>query len=346
MLVHLDDLAGRFDSTTHTFAICRSPAITADRPGSGIGVADEDGVVARMLRQARAPGTTSSGPWSPPIASTATRTDGRSLARTALKDSASVHLVRRPSRPSSSSARSPGGRCSSRSSGRRGAALRLVAVRALLELRQLDREVAAALALARVRHPSLRDSHGSVWLLSGPAQAHRARPRTSSSCRGPIAGSRSAGASGADARVYALSSPASTRNARSASSRGSIGSSSCRCGPLESSSPQMEQRPGQSGRHTGAMGAASRIASRTNGSDRPVSLRQVRASGSSERVEAEDPLARSVLGASLVVGTRAISTSIAGDSDCTSRRASTGHRRRRAARGWFGRAESARPPGE
>jgi hypothetical protein len=57
--------------------------------------------------------------------------------------------------------------------------------------------VAAALALARVRHPSLRDSHGSFWLLSirhrRSAQGGRRRDL------GPVAGSgRAALGQGAD----------------------------------------------------------------------------------------------------------------------------------------------------
>src|SRR3990170_1205755 len=43
--------------------------------------------------------------------------------------------------------------------------LRLVAVRTLLELRQTDRQVRAALTLACVRHASLRHTHWVVVLL-------------------------------------------------------------------------------------------------------------------------------------------------------------------------------------
>ena len=48
-------------------------------------------------------------------------------------------------------------------------ALRLVAVRAFLELRERQREVRAAVALASVGDPSLGHAHGVVLLLSRPS---------------------------------------------------------------------------------------------------------------------------------------------------------------------------------
>jgi hypothetical protein len=47
--------------------------------------------------------------------------------------------------------------------------LALVAVGTLVEPRQADREVAAALALTGVRDAPLRNTHGLSWLLSGYA---------------------------------------------------------------------------------------------------------------------------------------------------------------------------------
>ena len=60
--------------------------------------------------------------------------------------------------------------------------------------------------------------------------------------------------------------PSSARKPRSASSRGSMSSSGWSCSPSSSRSPQTMHRPGQSGRQSGAIGSASRIASRTDGS--------------------------------------------------------------------------------
>ena len=53
------------------------------------------------------------------------------------------------------------------------------------------------------------------------------------------------------------------RKPRSASSRGSMSSSGCSWTPSSSRPPQTTHRPGQSGRHSGAIGSASWIASRT-----------------------------------------------------------------------------------
>ncbi len=44
--------------------------------------------------------------------------------------------------------------------------LGLVAVRALLQLRRADGEMGAALALAGMRHATLRNAHGRLLLLS------------------------------------------------------------------------------------------------------------------------------------------------------------------------------------
>ena len=75
--------------------------------------------------------------------------------------------------------------------------LRLVTVGAFLELGQLEREVAAALALARVRHPSLGDSRGSCG--SFRIRHRRLRGADVVVVSGPVAGSgRAALERGAD----------------------------------------------------------------------------------------------------------------------------------------------------
>ena len=137
-------------------------------------VADEDEPVLRMRPSAwsMAPGTTSDGPWSPPIASTATRTPARSW----------------------SAGRGPG--CVTASAGGvvgggwlqldREAALvvatvradvmrqlHLVAVRALLERRHADGEVRAPLALAGMRDASLGYTHEVDGLLRSSHDAMR-----------------------------------------------------------------------------------------------------------------------------------------------------------------------------
>src|SRR5687768_9497192 len=113
------------------------------------------------------PGTTSDGPWSPPIASTATRTAASRV--TSVGD-------RRGS--VTASARGVVGGTAGRLGRDRKATLvvaavrtdavgqlHLVAVRTLLELGQVDGEVRAALALAGVRDASLGYTHGVVGSL-------------------------------------------------------------------------------------------------------------------------------------------------------------------------------------
>src|SRR4029453_7715593 len=95
------------------------------------------------------PGTTSAGPWSPPIASNATRTMG-----SAIGVAAAAHRLRRHGQPALvvAAVRADAVR-----------QLHLVAVRTLLEAGQIDREVRAALALAGVGDASLGYTHGVSW---------------------------------------------------------------------------------------------------------------------------------------------------------------------------------------
>ena len=138
----------------------------AGDPPDGRLVADEDEPVLGCARAwSRAPGTTSAGPWSPPIASTATRTPRASAAR-------SARVVRPIWSTSVSAAASstPAGLRLDRQAAVVVAAVRadvvrqlqLVAVRALLERRHADGEVGAALALAGMRDASLGYTHGFV----------------------------------------------------------------------------------------------------------------------------------------------------------------------------------------
>src|SRR5689334_16799286 len=96
------------------------------------------------------PGTTSAAPWSPPIASNATRTMGSAVGVAA----AAAHRLRRHGQPALvvAAVRADAVR-----------QLHLVAVRTLLEVGQVDREVRAALALAGVRNASLGYTHGVSW---------------------------------------------------------------------------------------------------------------------------------------------------------------------------------------
>src|SRR5688572_6137966 len=153
----------------------------------------------RMTRSAgfvranvRAPLTTSSGPWSPPIASTATRTPCAGRASGVAPSTAS------------------GGRfvAAGRLELDRLAAavvaavragvmrlLHLAAVRTLLELRQADRKVAASLTLAGVGHPPLGHTHRVHCSFHVPGSAAadrsgivfggtvRARAATAAGCR-------------------------------------------------------------------------------------------------------------------------------------------------------------------
>src|SRR5918996_2151899 len=98
------------------------------------------------------PGTTSVGPWSPPIASNATRTTGSARGVVAagadrLRWNGQATLVVAAVRADAVRQ------------------LHLVAVRALLELGQLDREMRAALALAGMRDASLGYTHEVVGSL-------------------------------------------------------------------------------------------------------------------------------------------------------------------------------------
>src|SRR6188474_1816997 len=95
------------------------------------------------------PGTTSAAPWSPPIASNATRTTG-----SAVGVAAAAHRLRRHCQPALvvAAVRADAVR-----------QLHLVAVRTLLEAGQVDREVRAALALPGVRDASLGYTHGVSW---------------------------------------------------------------------------------------------------------------------------------------------------------------------------------------
>src|SRR6188508_1305998 len=96
------------------------------------------------------PGTTSAAPWSPPIASKATRTMGSAVGVAA----AAAHRLRRH------------GQAALVIAAVRADAVRqlhLVAVRTLLEAGQVDREVRAALALPGVRDASLGYTHGVSW---------------------------------------------------------------------------------------------------------------------------------------------------------------------------------------
>src|SRR4029079_5192346 len=102
------------------------------------------------------PGTTSAAPWSPPIASKATRTMGSAVGVAA----AAAHRLRRHGQPALvvAAVRADAVR-----------QLHLVAVRTLLEVGQVDREMRASLALAGMRDASLGYTHGglvgslSVW---------------------------------------------------------------------------------------------------------------------------------------------------------------------------------------
>src|SRR6476659_4831855 len=107
------------------------------------------------------PGTTSAAPWSPPIASKATRTMGSAVGVAA----AAAHRLRRHGQPALvvAAVRADAVR-----------QLHLVAVRALLEVGQVDREVRAALALAGVRDASLGYTHGVSW---APCRSGGARSR-------------------------------------------------------------------------------------------------------------------------------------------------------------------------
>src|SRR5262249_28659827 len=112
----------------------------------------------------RAPGTTSAGPWSPPIASTAMVTPRPSSGSVPAGDGAGR----------SSAETTSGGGVGRRLLELDGLAalvpaavradvmgqLRLVAVLALDELRHAQRQVRAALALAGVRDAALRNTHG------------------------------------------------------------------------------------------------------------------------------------------------------------------------------------------
>ncbi len=92
--------------------------------------------------------------------------------------------------------------------------------------------------------------------------------------------------------------PPSTRNARSASRRGSIDSSAMVVRTARRARLAADRaETGQSGRQSGAIGAARRIASRTNGSS-SISWWSVRraTSGSAEHGRSGRPLARSTLG--------------------------------------------------
>ena len=112
VLVHADDLASRGRSRRWRAGVPRGPRRPPRRRRGSAGRRDGPG------RRARAPGTTSDGPWSPPIASTATRTPPAVLrGRRGVRHAISALRRRRRAW-----ARPPGGRCSSRSSGRRGAA--------------------------------------------------------------------------------------------------------------------------------------------------------------------------------------------------------------------------------
>src|SRR6266508_3365630 len=121
--------------------------------------------------------TVSVGPWSPPIASTATRT-GRSdsIRLTALR-STGGQAAPRSRRALRGRALVGLGLDVERLAAGVVAAVRagvmlllaLVAVRTLVQPRQADREVAATLALSGVRDTPLRNTHGLSWLLSGYA---------------------------------------------------------------------------------------------------------------------------------------------------------------------------------
>src|SRR4051812_18821519 len=124
--------------------------------------------------------------------------------------------------------------------------LGLVAVRALLELGQPQGEVRAPIPLAGMGDLALWHTHGVVELLS-------------------IAGRRELSAPGSERGVYLLSSEASTLNARRASSRGSMASSSWATWCSSSRLPHSGQRPGQPASQSGAMGSASEMASDTSG---------------------------------------------------------------------------------
>ncbi len=69
---------------------------------------------------------------------------------------------------------------------------------------------------------------------------------------------------GAERGVYPLSASPSTRKARSASRRGSMGSS-CTGWPVSRRCPHSTHSPGQSGSHRGAIGSARLIAATTSG---------------------------------------------------------------------------------
>src|SRR6188508_957173 len=118
------------------------------------------------------PGTTSAAPWSPPIASKATRTMGSAVGVAA----AAAHRLRRHGQPALvvAAVRADAVR-----------QLHLVAVRTLLEVGQVDREMRASLALAGMRDASLGYTHGVSW-----APCRSGGERSGDGARGRERGSR------------------------------------------------------------------------------------------------------------------------------------------------------------
>ena len=168
--------------------------------------------------------------------------------------------------------------------------LHLVAVRALLERRHADGEVRAALALAGMRDASLGYTHevaGSFgssrmamrWLADGASGTSGRRCRTDGGVYREIGRSPSVASSGAESperlepRVDVL-----------------VGMV---VDAFVERPPQTMHRPGQSGRHSGAIGSASWIASRT-GVSRSSSWWSVRRATSGSSSVGERPAGREV----------------------------------------------------
>src|SRR5262245_28882727 len=111
-----------------------------------------------------APGTTSAGPWSEPIASTAMRTPPPSLDRRAVIGGRSSGRRRFVLRRLQLEDRPAAVEAAVRT--RAVSPLGLVAVRALLERGQAEREMRSPVALTGMGNLSLRHAHRVVGLLS------------------------------------------------------------------------------------------------------------------------------------------------------------------------------------
>ena len=143
--------------------------------------------------------------------------------------------------------------------------LRLVAVRALDELRQGDREVAPALHLSRVSDLSLGHTHGGSCSLceAGDAGGPARRSRGSSTDRSGRADAPAP--DGWPNRESTRSRPRRRTGTRAGPRDGGRWARRRGRGPVSRRSPHSTHRPGQSGSHSGAIGSWRLIASATSG---------------------------------------------------------------------------------